>query len=301
MKEEIENPTPLRGLEGVAPPAPEWFGQMLAKPVEEATVDVDGAAIEYRFWGDRGKPGLVFLHGNAAHMGWWDFIAPFFARTHRVAVYSLSGMGHSDWRERYSIDAFAAEALAVAEAAGAQDAGKTVFVGHSLGGLPVLRILAEFPDRARAGILVDAGLPGPEMVAIPPTPGQRIYPTVAAALDRFRLSPAQPCENLYIADHLARRGLRTVEGGYTWSFDRALWGGIEMGDPWADLARAGVPLAIVRGECSPLTGGGMGKRIRSIAPRGTPHIDIPEAYHHVMIDQPLALVATLRTLLQAWA
>jgi pimeloyl-ACP methyl ester carboxylesterase len=31
-----------------------------------------------------------------------------------------------------------------------------------------------------------------------------------------------------------------------------------------------------------------------------PFIEIPEARHHVMLDQPLAFVAALRTLLQEW-
>jgi hypothetical protein len=29
-------------------------------------------------------------------------------------------------------------------------------------------------------------------------------------------------------------------------------------------------------------------------------IEIPDSHHHVMIDQPLALVAALRALLAAW-
>jgi pimeloyl-ACP methyl ester carboxylesterase len=33
---------------------------------------------------------------------------------------------------------------------------------------------------------------------------------------------------------------------------------------------------------------------------GAPYIEIPEADHHVMIDQPLAFVAALRALLAAW-
>ena len=36
-----------------------------------------------------------------------------------------------------------------------------------------------------------------------------------------------------------------------------------------------------------------------IAP-GSPYVEIPEAEHHVMIDQPLAYVAALRALLAAW-
>ncbi len=36
-----------------------------------------------------------------------------------------------------------------------------------------------------------------------------------------------------------------------------------------------------------------------IAP-GSPQVVIPEAEHHVMIDQPLAFVSALRALLAAW-
>jgi pimeloyl-ACP methyl ester carboxylesterase len=37
-----------------------------------------------------------------------------------------------------------------------------------------------------------------------------------------------------------------------------------------------------------------------MAPKGTPKIEIPDAEHHVMIDQPLAFVAALRGLLAGW-
>jgi pimeloyl-ACP methyl ester carboxylesterase len=35
-------------------------------------------------------------------------------------------------------------------------------------------------------------------------------------------------------------------------------------------------------------------------PPGMMEIEIPDSHHHVMIDQPLALVAALRALLAAW-
>jgi pimeloyl-ACP methyl ester carboxylesterase len=40
--------------------------------------------------------------------------------------------------------------------------------------------------------------------------------------------------------------------------------------------------------------------MRSIAPPGSPGIEIPDADHHLMLDQPLAFVAALRGLLAAW-
>ncbi|CAN5182736.1 alpha/beta hydrolase [soil metagenome] len=304
MKDDVVTGNPLRGLNGAIPPAPTWFTDAVNAPFESAVLEVNGVPIEYRAWGDRGKPGLVFIHGNAAHLGWWSFLTPLFAADYRVVAPSLSGMGASGWRDRdYSIDDYVAEALATAEAGGACLAGPPIMIGHSLGGLPVLRAAAGADShRIRAGITVDSGLPGPEMDGTPPRSSERTYPDLPSALDRFRLSPIQPCENLYIADHLGRMGVKQLDdGSWGWRFDRKLWGQIELGDSWADLAGAKVPLAFIRGDHSVLTGGAMGERIRATAPAGSPFIDIPEAYHHVMVDQPLALVASLRTLLAAWA
>lgn len=39
---------------------------------------------------------------------------------------------------------------------------------------------------------------------------------------------------------------------------------------------------------------------RQTLPAGTPMIAIPDAAHHVPIDQPLALVAALRAVLAGW-
>ena len=49
------------------------------------------------------RPGLLLLHGNGAHAGWYRFIAPFFADRYRVAAMSWSGMGASGWRKDRSI------------------------------------------------------------------------------------------------------------------------------------------------------------------------------------------------------
>jgi pimeloyl-ACP methyl ester carboxylesterase len=40
--------------------------------------------------------------------------------------------------------------------------------------------------------------------------------------------------------------------------------------------------------------------LRRSTPPETPWVEIPDAGHHVMVDQPLALVAALRTQLEAW-
>ena len=128
---------PLVEFCGVIPPAPPWFTAAIADAPEWSAIVIDGASIEVLTWGQRGRPGLLFLHGNGAHAGWWDFIAPFFAADYRVAAFSWSGMGGSDHRASYSIAGFIDEIFAVIDAAGLDEAGPPIVVAHSFGGFPV--------------------------------------------------------------------------------------------------------------------------------------------------------------------
>ena len=91
---------PLAAYHGHKPPAPAWFERAVAAEPERTFVEFEGARIETLAWGERGKPGLMLLHGGAAHADWWSFVAPLFAREHRVVASSFTGMGRSDWRAR---------------------------------------------------------------------------------------------------------------------------------------------------------------------------------------------------------
>src|SRR5262245_42591860 len=112
--------------------APEWFTRAIETPYEEHRVDVEGCSIRYLCWGERGKPGLVLVHGGAAHAHWWSFLAPQLASQYRVAAPDLSGHGDSGRREAYPREIWAREVMAVAGAAGI--VGAPVVIGHSLGG-----------------------------------------------------------------------------------------------------------------------------------------------------------------------
>jgi len=304
--------TPLAFLSGARPPAPDWFRQALEEAPERSFTEAAGARIETLTWGERGKPGLLFLHGNGAHADWWSFIAPFFSREYRCVALSWSGMGGSDRRERYSFDIFVREAMTVAEATGLFDGPeKPVFVGHSFGGFPIIEAAARHGERLGGAIIIDTPIFSPERRRERREKGaawemrpHKIYPTLQAALQRFRLVPAQPCENLYIADHIARTSLTKVateEGsGWTWRFDPYLWRDYEWEDPAPALSSPQCPLAVLLGARSTLMQEGDIARMRGLLPPGTPVIEIPEAYHHVPIDQPLALVAALRALLAGW-
>ena len=55
---------------------PEWLERALAVEAEQSSVEVDGCDINVLAWGERGLPGIVLVHGGAAHARWWAPIAP---------------------------------------------------------------------------------------------------------------------------------------------------------------------------------------------------------------------------------
>ncbi len=308
---------PLAGLQGQPPPAPPWFEQALADAPERSFIDVQGAAIELLCWGTRGRPGLLLLHGNGAHADWWSFVAPLLAQDRRVAAISWSGMGRSQWRPRYSLALFVEEMLAAIDAAGLADAGPPIVVAHSFGGYPTMTFAARHGERLQGAVIVDTPLWSAERQAgresirkaregRGPT---RIYPSLEEAVERFRFVPPQPVAGLYIVDHIARQALRRVERdpsdpaadeGWTWCFDPFQWRDYDQGDPHREFAAARCPLAYLYGERSSLVSADVVAHVREHAPPGTPFIAVPDADHHVMLDQPLAFVALMRGLLTGW-
>ena len=310
----VDIPPILAAYHGDRPPAPVWFEHAIAHQPERSFVDVDGAAIEMLTWGERGKPGLLFLHGNGAHADWWSFIAPFFAEEFRCAAISWSGMGRSGWRERYSIEGFGAEALACAEAAGLfEPREKPVVIAHSFGGSITSALAAAHGDQLKAAIIVDSGARPPERQWRGPpqrTKPSRVSPTLEEALTRFRLMPPQDCQNHFIVDYIAREALHPApledgsgEQGWTWRFDPFIWSKMDFSGAWesgALLAAAKCRLAFVWGQQSKLMQDDVIDYSRAHAAFGTPFVAVPEAEHHVLLDQPLALVAALRAVIAGW-
>lgn len=295
----------LAAYDGARPPAPAWFDAALSGEPERTFFDHDGLAIELLVWGEAGKPGILFLHGDSAHADWWSFIAPFFAADWRCAAISWSGMGRSDRRSGgYGFADWAQEAIAAIDAAGLDNGCGTMVVAHSLGGYPAL--MAGIADpRIRGIISIDSAIIPDEMLANVPRPVPRphkVYRTCEEALSRFRFMPPTVGDQHYAVDHIARTGLVAVPGGWSWAFDPEIWGNMEERNRGlaALPAAARCPLALIVGEASELIGDEIATYMRGLYPPGTPFIGIPEAGHHVMVDQPIALVAALRSCLAYW-
>ncbi|WP_022698386.1 alpha/beta fold hydrolase [Euryhalocaulis caribicus] len=305
-----ERTFPLARYGGDRPPRPGWFEALIGNEPEPGESEVEGARITWQRWGDPGKPGVVLVHGGVAHMKWWDFIGPALAKHRCVTALNLSGMGESDWRDEYRQEIYAREVMTAAKDSGAMKSGvKPVMIGHSFGGFVMMELARQFGEDIGGAVILDSPIrpPGEQRRSAPPKRGGRIYKDLPEALARFRLLPDQDCENPYIVDHIARHSLKPVttgegEQGWTWKFDPALWQKMQYPDhaPAEYLKDVACPLAVMRGEISALLTGEVWRYMASILPEGTPMISIPEARHHLMLDQPLALIAALRTLLSAW-
>ena len=281
--------------------APDWYRWACAAPREEGTVEVAGAGIEWAAWGKRGRPGLLLVTGNGAHVGWWRPIAPFLAEGCRVAAMSWSGMGRSGWRDAYSPALFVEEAMAVAAATGLfEGAPRPVMIGHSFGGILTMLATATIGERLRGAILVDARLRTRSVWGgdVPMVDGYRTYATRDEAIARFRLVPGQPERNRFILNDLAAEAVGEVDGGWTWRSDPNIRSRTELGPNLTDLIpRARCPLMFVRGRLPTTATDDVWAEHKAAAPAGTPFVDIPDAHHHVMLDQPIAVIAALRALL----
>lgn len=283
--------------------APAWFTRAIETPCSEHEVTVGGCPIRFLTWGDPAKPGVVLVHGNGAHARWWSFIAPFLTTDYYVAAPNLSGMGDSGHRDRYAPEQFVDEIKAIGPAAGMR--ARPIVIGHSFGGFMTLLAGSHHPDELAGIVMADSPIRPPDVERRrhwrTPSGKKRIYPNFESGLARFRLMPEQPCDNRYIMDYVGRHSLTETAEGWTWKFDSTAFMEGAFRIAYRDHIRnLRCRLAILYGSDSALFLPEYARYIAELTDHKVPMIEIPEAHHHVMLDQPLALVAALRTLLADW-
>lgn len=286
--------------------APGWFRKALAQAPAERVVEVEGVPIHYRLWGDDATlPGAVLVHGNGAHAHWWDFIAPFFTDTHRVAALDLSGMGDSGHRDHYAPGTFADEVISVARDAGF--GADTVIIGHSFGGFVTIQTAVRYGSELAGVVLVDSPVRPPDYAwerdpKRSPIRPKRVYPDFETALGRFRLMPPQDCENDFVLDYIGRHSIMETDEGFTWKFDDRMFEKLDFSrvNRSEDLKALACRVAVIYGEDSYLFDQEIADYMFSVLDESVPFMALPEAQHHVFLDQPLAFASTIRMLLAEW-
>lgn len=294
---------------------PAWFEAALTLPRREGWLDSAGCPIHYFSWGDPANPGVLLVHGFLAHARCFAFIAPLLARDHYVVAYDLSGMGDSGARENYGDAVRLRELMDVARGTGLFASGhKPTIVAHSYGGtvglvameqcheqfsgLVICDLMTLRPERLIAHAKAGGGPPGSQ----DPKRPNRVYPDYATAKGRFVLSPPQKVNEAYLFDYMAYHSLKQVEGGWTWKFHPSVFERTpDLHERMLAQARriAGAPgrVVIVYGEESELFDADSAEYVREAGGGHIPMISIPDARHHLMLDQPMAFACVLKTIL----
>jgi pimeloyl-ACP methyl ester carboxylesterase len=213
-------------------------------------------------------------------------------------------MGDSGRRSNYGSELRAEEMRAVIAAAGL--GAKPFVIGHSFGGFMTTKFASTYGDMLGGAVIVDSPIRSPqaekEDPREPPKMGnKKIYASFEETLARFRLMPAQPCANDYIVEYIARHSIMPVEGGWTWKFDGMAMGSRRFGEPFRDyLLAVNCRAALIFGEKSKLVSRDTASYMSTLMGPQAPIVEVPEAEHHVMLDQPIAFVAAVRMLLESW-
>jgi len=281
--------------------APEWFERALSVPATEHMTEVDGCDIHWMAWGDEGLPGLVFVHGGAAHLHWWSGLVGLFADDHRVVALDLSGHGDSGRREEYNLAEWTREVAAIGVASGC--AGPPVVVGHSMGGFVTIAVAALQPAALSGALILDSPVsrPDPEVEAARSGTifaNTRIYEDLDDAVARYRTVPEQDRYLPIMKDHVARHSLRQVEGGWAWKFDPHIFVP-RRGEARELLSQVSCRVGLFRAEHGLVTPD-IGAYMYELLGRVAPVVEIPQAGHHLMLDEPLSLLVAIRTILADW-
>jgi pimeloyl-ACP methyl ester carboxylesterase len=287
--------------------SPHWYRWAMDQPRTEKRVISDGCEINYLLWDGPPEPerrgGLLFVHGGGGHGHWWSFLAPYFTGQYRVAAPDLSGMGDSGRRPEYSAEIRAEELARVIE--DAELGPDVVVIGHSFGGLTATRYAQMHGEDIAGLIIADSPIRAPETQAArkPRRMGnKRHYPDFPTALGRFRLMPEQECENEFLVEHIGRHSLTQEAEGWTWKFDGNAMHHRRFTEPYHDyLAQVKCRTALIYGEKSALLTPETADYMRSLMAPNSPVISIPEAQHHLTLDQPMAFVTAVRGVLDGWS
>jgi pimeloyl-ACP methyl ester carboxylesterase len=253
-------------------------------------MEVGGLALQALEWGPAGRSGVLLLHGGAAHAHWFDAVAAPLAERRHVVALDQRGHGESQWAQppAYATQDFARDLVGVMDCLGWATA---VLVGHSMGGHNAIGCAAWHPDRVRGLVIVDSrpAIPAERIAQMRERGARphRRHPTVEAAAAAFRLLPPDTTANPALLAHLARQSVSWQDGAVLLRFDPACYAARDPVDGWLLLPEIVAPTLVVRGELSPILPRSMAERLAG-GLRGARLVEVPGAYHHLVLDQPEA-------------
>jgi pimeloyl-ACP methyl ester carboxylesterase len=257
--------------------------------------------LHYLEWNPQGSPTLVLLHGATANAWWWEEFARLLPEFRLLAL-DHRGHGDSQWVKppAYSPADYAGDVERLLAFCAIHDA---VLVGHSQGGINALAFIRDRPEAARAVVAIDIALTSSSrrnrfLVRLRNLPVV-VYPDLEMAKARFRLMPGEGDIPSEVMARVAQRSLGPAPaGGYTFKFDRDSFYGSDGLNVLESVAAARVPLLLVRAARSRIMTAEAAQRALELNPRARLAV-VEDSHHHVLLERPAALAATVEQFVRA--
>jgi pimeloyl-ACP methyl ester carboxylesterase len=290
----------LSGLDEFAllPENAEQLGVTGPLPAVERVESGDVSALK---WGTE-SPQVVFLHGGGQNAHTWDTVILGLGLP-ALAV-DLPGHGRSAWREDgdYGPKLAAEKVLPVLHE---YAPALRLLVGMSLGGLTALRIAATEPALVPELVLVDVTPSAPErheemtkaqMGTVALVQGDRTFATFQDMLD-VTVAAAPHRDRNSLRRGVFHNSKQLDDGTWTWRYDSFRKGdGFEK--LWDDVPSITMPTTLIRGANSFFVNDEDAEAFAKGAPGFQRTHVVADSGHSVQGDQPAALVAILKGVLE---
>lgn len=246
---------------------------------------------------------VVLIPGLSTPSAVWDGVVPELAKSHRVILVQVNGFGGEAPGRNLApgiLDGLVAEldGYIVRE-----KLGRPAIVGHSMGGLAALMFAKAHPDHVSKVMVVDS-LPFIGVRFAPTATVAMLKPQGAAVRDQMAASygkPADAANAEVTADRLALKPeSRAKVRAWVMASDPRVSGEALYEDMTTDLrpdmAKIATPITLVYPWNATGPTREMAEPLYHGAYAGAPHVsyvDIADAAHFVMLDQPAAFQAAL--------
>ena len=252
--------------------------------------------------GTKGSP-VVLIPGLSSPRATWDGIAPRIAHDHRVILVQVNGFGGTapgDNLKPGLLDGVVADLTGYLAA---QKLTKVDVIGHSMGGLLALMLAKAHPDRVGKVMIVDS-LPFYGALFAPNATVEQLRPQAAAMRDMMAKMGDDKAAQAANAERVAAQMTVTPAAhaqviGWMATADPRVSAQAMYEDLTTDLrpamASIKAPITVVypwNARLPKAIAEGLYKREYAAAPAVT-FVDIPDAAHFAMLDQPAAFAAAV--------
>ncbi|MHA6724128.1 alpha/beta fold hydrolase [Sphingomonas sp. RS2018] len=273
-----------------------------ARPAATAPALVQRDHISIRDEGGTG-PVVILIPGLSSPRAVWDGVVPALKADHHVLTVQVNGFAGDDPRANLKpgiLDGIVADLSAEIAA---RKYGKPAVVGHSMGGLVGMMLTKAHPTQVGRLMIVDS-LPYIGDLFFPGATVAQVEPQARAMRDGMAAAYGKPADLGVIAaaEGIANTLAATPAGraqvkAWALATDPRVSAAAMYEDMTTDLrpdvASLTLPITLVY----PAPGEAIYHRVYAAAPNVT-YVPVADAAHFVMLDQPKAFEAALRTFLK---